>query len=96
MAPVSSKEFLDSQTTLECRFTMKLVRDMIKTYNQNIENKRLVEEVANYFKIIEGLSKGHSPTQNNEHHNQLQKGHLQWEHQQYNKNIRNIRKQQSK
>ena len=59
-------------------------------------NKRLVKEAANYLKIIEELSKRHSPTQNNEHHYQLQTGDLQWEHQQYNKNIRNIRKQQSK
>ena len=60
------------------------------------ENKRLVEEAAYYLKIIEDLSKGHSPTQNNEHHNQLQTGDLQWERQQYNKNIRSIRKRQSK
>ena len=34
MAPASSKEFLDIQATAECGFTLKLVRDMIKTYNQ--------------------------------------------------------------
>ena len=34
MAPASSKEFLDIQATVECGFTLKLVRDMIKTYNQ--------------------------------------------------------------
>ena len=34
--------------------------------------------------------------QNNEDHNQLQLGDLQWEHQQYHKNITNIRKPQSK
>ena len=34
--------------------------------------------------------------QNNEHHNQLQTEDLLWEHQQYNKNIKDIRKQQSK
>ena len=28
----SSKEFLDIQATVECGFTLKLVRDMIKTY----------------------------------------------------------------
>ena len=33
MAPASSKEFLDIQATVECGFTLKLVRDMIKTYN---------------------------------------------------------------
>ena len=31
---VSSKEFLDIEATVECGFTLKLVRDMIKTYNQ--------------------------------------------------------------
>ena len=34
MVPVSSKEFLDIQATIECRFTLKLVRDMIITYSQ--------------------------------------------------------------
>ena len=34
MAPASSKEFLDIQATVECGFTLKLVRDMIKRYNQ--------------------------------------------------------------
>ena len=32
--PASSKEFLDIQATVECRFTLKLVRDIIKTYSQ--------------------------------------------------------------
>ena len=34
MVPVSSKEFLDIQATVECGFTLTLVHDMIKTYNQ--------------------------------------------------------------
>ena len=29
-----SKEFLDIEATVECGFTLKLVRDMIKTCNQ--------------------------------------------------------------
>ena len=33
MAPASSKEFLDIQTTSECGFTLKLVRDMIEIHN---------------------------------------------------------------
>ena len=33
-APASSKEFLDIQATIECGFTLKCVRDMIKTYSQ--------------------------------------------------------------
>ena len=35
-APASSKEFLDIQATIECGFTLKRVRDMIKTYSQKI------------------------------------------------------------
>ena len=31
---VSSKEFLDIQATVECGFTLKPVRDMIRTYSQ--------------------------------------------------------------
>ena len=34
MASASSKEFLDIQATVEFGFTLKLVRDMIKTYIQ--------------------------------------------------------------
>ena len=34
VTPVSSKVFLDIQATIECEFTLKRVRDMIRTYNQ--------------------------------------------------------------
>ena len=34
IAPVSRKEFLDIQTTIEYRFTLKHVCDMITTYSQ--------------------------------------------------------------
>ena len=34
IAPVSSKEFLDIHATIECGFTLKRVRDMIRTYGQ--------------------------------------------------------------
>ena len=73
----------------------------IKSLKENVkklktENKRFVEEAANYLKIIEDLPKGHSSRQNNEHYYQLQTGDLQWEHQQYNKNIRKIKKQLNK
>ena len=36
IAPVSSKDFLDIQATTEYGFTLNRVRDMIRTYNQNI------------------------------------------------------------
>ena len=32
--PASSKKFLDIQATIECRFTLKRVRDMARTYSQ--------------------------------------------------------------
>ena len=44
------------------------------------ESKRLVDEAANYLKIIDELSMGHSSTQNNKHHDQLQTEDLHWEH----------------
>ena len=34
MALASSKKFLDIQATVECRFTLKRVHDMIRTYSQ--------------------------------------------------------------
>ena len=37
-APASSKEFLDIQATIECGFTLKRVRDMIKTCSHIISN----------------------------------------------------------
>ena len=33
-APASSMEFLDIHATIECRFTLKRERDMIRTYSQ--------------------------------------------------------------
>ena len=44
-APASSKDFLDIQGTIECRFTLKRVLDMIRTYSQNsrhLENETFV------------------------------------------------------
>ena len=35
-APASSKEFFDIQATIECGFTLKRVRDMIRTYSPRI------------------------------------------------------------
>ena len=34
MTPASSKDFPDIQANIECRFTLKLLRDMIKTCTQ--------------------------------------------------------------
>ena len=60
------------------------------------ESKRLVDEAANYLKNIDELSMEHSSTQNNKHHDQLQTGDLHWEHQWYDRSIRNIRKQKNR
>ena len=35
-APASNKEFFDIQATIECGFTLKRVRDMIRTYSPRI------------------------------------------------------------
>ena len=43
-APASSKEFLDIQATIECGFTLKRVRDMIKTYSQTKFTYSLLEK----------------------------------------------------
>ena len=62
-APASSKEFLDIQATIECGFTLKRVRDMIKTYSHKescliINGKQSVKlksdsiRFKNYFKQL--------------------------------------------
>ena len=55
----------------------KSCQSKIKSLEENVEepkteNKRLVEEAANYVKLFQG----HSSTQIDEHHNQLQTGDL--------------------
>ena len=45
-APASSKEFLDIQATIECRFNLNSVCDMTRTYSQ------LDFMFANVFKIL--------------------------------------------
>ena len=42
-ALVSIKEFLNIQATLERRFTLKRVRDIIKTYSQTNANNKNVK-----------------------------------------------------
>ena len=37
IAPFSSKELFDIQTTIECKFTLKRVRDMIMTYRPRFD-----------------------------------------------------------
>ena len=47
-ASVSSREFLDIQATIECEFTLKLVRDMIKTCSQS---KYVCKNITSYTKL---------------------------------------------
>ena len=39
-APVSIKEFLDIQATIECGFTLKRLQDMKRTYSQIHRNDK--------------------------------------------------------
>ena len=48
-APASSKEFLDIQATTECGFTLKRVRDMIKTYSQKTRGSDFIFNGVNYL-----------------------------------------------
>ena len=53
MASVSSKEFLNIQTTIECRFTLKRLRDMIRTYNHHTYGCLLDNDYnKNHFRLI--------------------------------------------
>ena len=48
MAPVSSKDFLGIQATIECRFTLKLIRDIIITYSENsLESLKIAHIFSN-------------------------------------------------
>ena len=56
MAPALSKEFLDIQATVECGFTLKFVRDMIKTYNvlkdfQNMHKEYIISTLSTVYKL---------------------------------------------
>ena len=52
-APVASKDFLDIQATIECGFTLKRVRDIIRTYSQC--NERLKHSSTFSFSQIEAV-----------------------------------------
>ena len=47
-APASSKEFLNIQATIECGFTLKRVRDRIRTYSQ----MQRADKYSQYSSII--------------------------------------------
>ena len=51
MAPVSSKEFLDIQATIECGFTLKCVRDMIRRFSHILSGFSM--SAISSFKSIE-------------------------------------------
>ena len=49
MALVSSKEFIDIQESIECRFTLKRVCDMIIRYSQSCECKHFLTRTENLW-----------------------------------------------
>ena len=55
-AHVLSKEFLDIQATIECGFTLKRVRDMIKTYNLQYVFQRVNKTINVLYKLQKKLS----------------------------------------
>ena len=54
--PVSSKEFLDIQATLECGFTLKRVRDMTRTCSQIHPTDKYSHNLAHLASLAKGLS----------------------------------------
>ena len=46
---VSSKEFLDIQATVECRFTMKRERDMITAHSQMYRTDDTAQSLKSQF-----------------------------------------------
>ena len=50
MAFVSSKEFLDIQIDIECGFTLKHIRDMIKTYNYSDNYSKISGSLWKYYR----------------------------------------------
>ena len=53
--PVSSKEFLEIQATIECRITLKRVRDMIITYSPGEMLQTIqTNEWSKVFNTVEG------------------------------------------
>ena len=53
-APVLSKNFLDFQTIIECRLTLKSVHDMIRTYSYHMaENQTIFSKKVNLMKYQE-------------------------------------------
>ena len=55
MAPVSSKEFLDIQTNIECGFTLKRVRDMIKTSSQITHRDEIEIDIKVVWNVLPNI-----------------------------------------
>ena len=53
--PASSKEFLDIQATIQCGFTLKHIRDMIKRYSQSC-SKHCWDNVGINIQVLSGKS----------------------------------------
>ena len=57
LALALSREFFDIQATIECEFTLKRVRDMIRTYSQNcLDSKK--EAYVDIFEIRKSINAG--------------------------------------
>ena len=57
MALALSREFFDIQATIECEFTLKRVRDMIRTYSQNcLDSKK--KAYVDIFEIRKSINAG--------------------------------------
>ena len=57
MAPVLSKECLDIQVNIECEFSLKCVRDMIKAYSQTVNMESYTASLKKYSVTISRSSK---------------------------------------
>ena len=55
-ATASSKEFLDLQATTECGFTLKRVRDMIRTYIQMHRTDKFSQQLNHLASLAKWLS----------------------------------------
>ena len=55
--PASSKEFIDIQATIECRFTLKRVRGMARTYSPEVSLEELKYVCAFYFLVCRNFTR---------------------------------------
>ena len=54
--PVSSKDFLNIQATIECEFTLKQVRGMVRTYSQIHRTDKYSTQLNHLASLVKWLS----------------------------------------